>query len=376
MNVVHQHHCRGALHVVTIKRAYSLAADKLVPSPEPPAIVQDALVEEGVLLAEQDTFPRPHFTDVVVQGAIHAPAGRPATSLIAGVQIGKLSRAVLVQGQRHLEVSGSGVRFSQPEPFTQVPFTWQEAYGGMDSINGGAGDIWDIPNLSRAFGQDMSDMNLNRYRRNPLGKGYVLKVTPDHHGFPLPRLEWGHDALTPERLETGDPVNWFFQPSPACFGWVHYAWYPRIAFMGGKLFDKAGAGVPDRPLPEYTFGLDREDLFAQLKPEDLAKHPRVLNGAHPAMQVPSLEGKQPLVLKHFDAVRPQWEIPYEAKPPRVHMETPGERKTYRATARLSQLIIDTEAKHLQETWHAAIRTQAPILGPEAEEKVRYDIRGI
>jgi hypothetical protein len=375
MSLVHQHACRGVIHTVTLKRAYIIKGDQLEPSPEKPRILAEPVVTDDRLETEQDAFPKLRFTDVILRGTIHAPDSTPATSLVAGLRIGKVERAVQVTGQRVLQVRGGKVSFSKPEPFTSVPFTWEEAYGGIDAACEKEGDLWDIAKLSQAFGKDMSDMNLNRYRRNPLGKGYLLTVKPEHDGYPLPRLEFANDLLTPERIVTGAPVNWFFQPSPACFDWVHYAWYPRIAFMGGKLFDKAGAGVPDQPLPEYAFGFTRDELFAREEAQKLARHPRMLNGAHPAMQLPSFEGSQDITLLNLEPGKAEQHIRYEAKAPRVHLETPGESKTYRKSARLSQLVIDNDAKTLTETWHAVFRAQAPILGPDAEDKVRYDVRG-
>lgn len=88
------------------------------------------------------------------------------------------------------------------------------------------------------------------YPRNPVGKGYMVLPGPIED-LELPNLEDPHDLLTPERLVTGRPENWYRQPLPWCFEWSVGSMFPRSRFLGGEPWFPP----PDGPeLPEVARG--------------------------------------------------------------------------------------------------------------------------
>lgn len=364
---------QGYLNIATIKREYTLFNGQLVVNPEPPPIIEAPTWEKDQLIEETDLYRKPHFTDVVVQGHIHTPGGAPQTQLEAGIRVGSVFRQFTVTGQRHLDLSQGAVRFSTPEPFHKVPLVWEEAYGGTDSPNEALGDLWDLKNLGQSMGKDLSFMNLCRYRRNPFGKGYILQLLREHDGTPLPRIEFSHDRLTPERIAVGQPINWHAMPSPACFLWQGYDSFPRMAFMGGKLTAAMADQVPNVVLPEYTFGFTRDELFSKENPDKLAQHPRFFNGAHPSLQCPLFGKKTPISLYHFDPDHPELSFSVPGTPPLLRLEPPGHGKVYREEATLSQVVLDLDTKTLTATWHAFVRTQLPVL-PDYTKDIRWDVK--
>ena len=367
------HKNRGATNLIALKRGYDLRGDGLSLLSEAPAIIEKAEIVDDVLETECDIQPKPHYTDVVLQGSVHAPPGREVTRLDAGISINGAARIIRAIGQRRLRVGRKGLSFTDPEPFRSIPLSWREAYGGNDILNAELGDPWDIPKMAEATNQDLSAMNLCIYRRNPVGKGFVLRALPEHDGLELPRLELAHHLLTPENLVVGDPRRWYFQPSPAHFGWLFIGWYPRICFSLVKLFKGTEEVVPPGRLPEEDFGITRGELYDPVDPRAFAQQPRVLNAAHPAMQLPTLRGKQTIELRHLLPDHPSRTFVYEAKPPVVHLRTPGDHRAYKQNGFLSQLVFDLEKREMHATWHVMIRTHIPALSEEAREEISVDV---
>ena len=372
MNYSTHHHCRANLHVFALKKSYALHEGTLNTVLDPPEWVKEPIVENFRLIEESDFFPKKSFLDIAIRANIFTPDQRPLTSLDAGIIVQNTMLGLRVTGQRSLQIHGNQVSFSEPEPFTEIPLVWEEAYGGHDDLCDAEGDLSDLAALGEQTGNDLSHMNLSRYRRNPFGKGFILHLKSGHDGKLLPRVELAHDLITPQNLETGAPINWHFKPSPACFDWIHYHWFPRSSFMVEKLFGKVNDILPHRPLPEYHFGYSREDLFQRMAAQDLIRHPRMFNAAHPALQVPNQKKNLEVVLWHMTQGKPEFRfiLPYQA--PKISLEVPGETKTYRDLAFLSQVIIDMEKMELTGTWHCLIRNRYPIT-EENQKKIRFQV---
>lgn len=354
-------HCfsHGLHHRVTVKRRYENLGPQMRPAADSPEIVHEALVRDGVLECENDMMIKSTMTDIVIKGTLHAPGGTAIPEMEAAVSLNGQVKRIKVTGQRYLSLKPV-FAFSAPEPFVKIPFRWTEAYGGTDSANEAEGDLWDLPALGQSMGRDLSDWNMNRYKRNPVGKGFVLGIKPEHEGLPLPRIEFSDDLLTPQRIETGDPLAWFAQPSPACFGWLNRHWFPRLCFMGGKLF-RQPTPVPHVPLPEYQYGFSFGDLFHQTTPVELAKHPRIFQGAHPALQLPSLSGKQDLGLFGFRPHAEWWMLRMPTEGPRIEVRVPGMKRVLDTACSLSQVVIDTDNECLDATWHGLVRASVPVV---------------
>lgn len=373
MNYTTHHNCRANLNVFTLKRSYHINHGGLRLNEEAPELIEDPIVEDFCMLEESDFFPKQSFIDVAIKGTLYTPQGQPRTTMDTAVVVQDRKVALKLYGQRRLEYENARWRFSSPEPFTSIPLSWEEAYGGHDALGDVEGDLCGLDQLGEQTGRDLSHMNLSRYRRNPKGKGFILKLKPEHEGILLPRVEFAHSPIQVDHLSAGSAINWHFMPSPACFDWIHFHWFPRSQFMVEKLFGKVDALLPQRPLPEYDFGFSREDLFQRMAAHDLIRHPRMFNAAHPALQIPNTKKPVEITLYHVspDQQELNFKVPY--KEPTIKLKNPGERKTYKSKASLSQIRINLEERTLTTTWHALIHTRNPV-SDENHEKIEYDVQ--
>lgn len=367
----HAHMGRGNQHFVTVKASFGFQGRELKPLPQAPALTVEPEIEGETLVQDTDIFPKLHFTDFILKGQAFAPEGRPTQQLDVALQIDRYSRVLRVTGQRFVQLLNQEVRFSQPEPFEAVPLTWQEAYGGVDTFGAELGDRADLPKLSEAMGRDLSHLNLNRYPRNPMGKGYVLQLTPEHDGWPLPRVEWKHHLLTPEILETRELVDWHFKPSPACLEWVNYTQFPRSALWGGRLLGFHQPMVPQGPLPEQEFGLQRSELLDPCEPIELAQHPRVCNGAHPALQLPDIRGRCQVRVTHMHPQVPDAAFELPLDPPEAFVKPPGASRK-KGKASLSTVVMDMNQGIITCTWHVRVVHDTPVM-PDRLPKLEYEV---
>ena len=70
-------------------------------------------------------------TDVVLLGHAHA-AGLRRTDGLVGVRLGPVQKTARVFGDRRFVSSQGAVRISAPQPFEQIPITYERAFGGWD----------------------------------------------------------------------------------------------------------------------------------------------------------------------------------------------------------------------------------------------------
>jgi len=232
--------------------------------------------------------------DVVVRGAAFAPHGRPTASTFASVQIGNAFKRIAVFGKRMVEWRNGRPTFGRPEPFTEMPLLYQNAYGGLDNRVPIPSDILDQYMQLATNGMQYDHPGL--YPRNPVGKGYL--VLPDPlEGVELPNLEDPSDLLTPERLITQKPELWYRQPLPWCFEWTNGCTFPRYQFVGVDAWFPApdGATLPEvqrgyfpadlrRTLPKNALETEafyQEASLGMVFKAPLAGQPVVVTGMHP-----------------------------------------------------------------------------------------------
>jgi uncharacterized protein YjbI with pentapeptide repeats len=135
-------------------------------------------------------------SEVLLTGSAYAPHGKPVQELVAGLRLGKLSKQLRVVGERSwLNSLLPGYLVSDPLPFTEMPLSYERAYGGA------------------------------RHRGNPLGRGYTGNAWSPLFGKNqgvLPNIEYPHPpAASPARAYP-----------PACFGPVALNWSPRQEKFG------------------------------------------------------------------------------------------------------------------------------------------------
>lgn len=189
---------------------------------------------EGACLYGGDFADFKLNAEVLLQGSCHVPGGKARTECPVKVSLGDWSKSLRVVGPRRFK-SGLGKGISEPEPFTEMPIVYDNAFGGPG------------------------------YAQNPVGKG--------HKTDELPTVEHPGDLITTrtERLV------------PAGFGPLNPAWPQRAAKVGrayGKKwveerapyfaedfhFSYFSAAPADQQLPGFVRG-DEELHLQNLHPD-------------------------------------------------------------------------------------------------------------
>jgi len=294
---------------------------------------------------ETDFIPYKPATDVVFNGSAYAPGGRPVQSLRTALQVGAHRKEVQVMGDRVCQYQPRGFpAVTGPEPFTVMEMRYERAYGGFD--------IYSDPQLPCA------------YPRNHLGKGFVLRNTPDSvNNLELPNLENPNDPLSQSRLFVEEIRHWERQPMPQSFGWFGKSWYPRA--------QRAGVMPADREVEQEL----RKAYAAALPPEQRKMYEEhglpdmdfcFFNGASPGLAVPFLCGDEEVRLEnlvpeglltfHLPGERPQVGLDFglELREPEVFLHT-------------VQIRIDEQRRQVDLVWRAAAEYPGPDWLPEMKK---------
>ena len=70
-------------------------------------------------------------TDVLINGTAYVPNGKPQTEIEVGFRVGDLQKKLLVSGPAVWEKSLGFTVPGTPQPFTQMPITYERAFGGQ-----------------------------------------------------------------------------------------------------------------------------------------------------------------------------------------------------------------------------------------------------
>jgi hypothetical protein len=234
-------------------------------------------------------------TDVVVQGSAFRSLGGGNQTTVS-VSVGAFTKRVAVFGRRFIEFDPTGYpRITDPEPFDEIPLTYENAYGGID---------WRTP-----LPEGMSDLEAffelghdhpGMYPRNPHGKGYL--VVPDPiEGMEMPNLEDPSDLLRPDRLITYDARFWYRQPLPWCFDWMHPVVFPRLVFIADDV-DAWYPGPQDDKMPEVRRAFlmpNYRDAMSHRMLEQ-GPDPRYYQEASLGMVFPGVAGGEPIRVTGMD----------------------------------------------------------------------------
>lgn len=235
--------CEQAL--VLLKRTWDLAQGRPVPGPAEVLAGDPRSPElQGRMPAGSDYWPRKAATDVVVSGS--AISRRPTAVMDVVVRVGDLEKRARVFGRRLVEWRDGRPRVGAAEPFEALPLTFFEAYGGIDGR---------VPRPEPTTPAEVLAAETDHpglYPRNPFGKGYLVGDAPVEDAE-MPRVEDPSDLLDADRLLVRDPSQWYRQPIPWGFEFVHAMTFPRYAFaLGGA--DAMFPAPEDRALPEVARG--------------------------------------------------------------------------------------------------------------------------
>ena len=142
-------------------------------------------------------------TDVIVIGKAVALHGRPVTKLPVRLEVQARVKELTVHGERRWVTMLGMLSKSDPEPFTEIPLTWDRAFGGSDDSRG--------PNRA--------EVEL----RNPVGVGFhPHRKNAAITGLPVPNIEPADKAVSSPRD----------RHTPAGLGCTGRAWQPRVALAG------------------------------------------------------------------------------------------------------------------------------------------------
>lgn len=133
-------------------------------------------------------------TDIGLVGTCRSPTGNPVASMSVLLEVGTMRQVLLVTGDRTWGVTGP----SRPEPFLEMPLSYERSYGGVDP-----------------------DDRVSWDPRNPVGRGFYSS-TITALGCPLPNLEVSDRSL---RSATD-------RPPIAGFGFVAPHWESRRRHAG------------------------------------------------------------------------------------------------------------------------------------------------
>lgn len=198
------------LLVVVVKGTFAIPQQGEQPrlaEAQVPLVNADTFTGEPGLSApiyESDYAPVKPCCDVILNGSAYAPGGMPGERATVAVRVGQMRKRFDVVGNRVWMSSLLGFASTWPEPFTIMPISYDNAFGGLDNLH-------PDPNKHEA------------YRLNLVGRGFYPKSKASMiDGKPLPNTE-----------ESGRPItNPAGSYRPMSFGPIGRAWQPRPAFGG------------------------------------------------------------------------------------------------------------------------------------------------
>jgi hypothetical protein len=289
--------------LVAVKCTFDIRPDGSteVSKEQPPVLrMPEHIGEPGKssLRYENDLVLTKTTTDIIVVGHAYAPKGRPTTQMEAGFRVGPVRKMLRVTGNRQWGVTG----VSDPEPFLQMPLTWERAFGGVDTRSAHPERDWDW--------------------RNPVGTGFAVS-RDNATALTLPNVEYADEAVT----------SWSDRPRPAGVGPVAGHWQPRVGLAG--TYDDRWMQTRQPLLPD-----DFDDRYFQCAPLD--------------QQAPAfLRGGEPVVLHRLT---PSGDLRFHLPKVFLGFETrfyDGSRELHKAR-KLHTVILEPDVPRVSLVWHTAL----------------------
>jgi hypothetical protein len=155
-------------------------------------------------VAECDYALEKPFCDVLLNGSAHAPDGRVVDRIAVGLQVGGWRKAFTVWGNRVWRRAAIGYSPSDPVPFSRLPISYDNAFGGTDA-------------------RMRDPAQVRSYLPNPVGRGWHHHIYPELvGGAPVSNTEESNDPVR-------DPGGKY---TPMAFGPIGRGWPSRIRFAG------------------------------------------------------------------------------------------------------------------------------------------------
>lgn len=270
-----------------------------------PLVMADTFTREPGSSAprcEIDFAPRKRACDVLLVGSAHAPEGRQVARMRAGLRVGTMEKVFEVVGDRVWLAGLTGITASVPQPFTQMPVSYDLAFGGADRHSD-------------------DEREHDAYLPNPIGRGWHKHLKNTWvDGTPLPNLEEAGQAVT-------SPSGNY---RPVALGPLARGWPQRARYAGTYDDDWLANVFPFLPK-------DFDERYYQAAPEDqqivLPKGPVDV----------ALSGLRPDGLRQF--ALPFFEAPVHVFPKRGARED--------LTATLDTIAFEPDDERFTMCWRVA-----------------------
>lgn len=201
--------CGRELLIVVGKATYDIPSE---PEEKPrlsdeqvPLVEADEFTGEpglSALLYETDYAHKKPFCDVLFNGKAYTRSGHPEMKTPVMISVDKWSKAFAVTGTRFWRKQLLTVRPSNPEPFIEMPISYDNAFGGLDNSKENPNDV-------------------KTFLTNPVGMGFSY-YQKNIDGMPICNTE-----------EIGNPVK---VPrgkyNPMALGPIGRSWTPRYTYAG------------------------------------------------------------------------------------------------------------------------------------------------
>ncbi len=184
-------------------------------------------------LYESDYAPFKPHCDVLLNGSAYAPNGKPTRKVDVHLSLGPVSKSFSVVGNRYWKSGTVSTSATKPELFTQMPISYDCAFGGADKNH-------------------KNPDKHKYYPTNPIGQGFHYYSKSRYiDGKPLPNTE---EFRRPVKKPGG-------KYRPMAFGSIPRSWPDRV-----KL-----AGTYDQDWQDNTFPFlpaDFDNAYFQAAPKE------------------------------------------------------------------------------------------------------------
>lgn len=195
------------------------------------------------LVSDSDFALHKDGTDVLVEGRAYAPELHPTTHCRVRLKVHTVDKTLDVFGERLIYQGLTGFSMTRPEPFLDMPLTWERTYGGWDRK--GNKEEWEPS--------------------NPVGKGFATQ--PSH-------LD---ETVAPNVEYPDTPYRGPRSGRAAAFGPIAHHWAPRVRYAG--TYDKQWRETRDPLLPaDFDRRYFRCAPADQQTPQPLIGHEEVMLG--------------------------------------------------------------------------------------------------
>jgi len=279
----------------------------------------------------------------------------------------QLEQEIALTGDRRVERRGGTHVLSDPVPFSELPISWERAYGGTDELaeaRYGDSELREI--VSKQFDDfERAAWSEFSYPRNPAGRGYLVR--PDGlEGLVWPNLEYPDQRLTLDSVVK--PLeNWGERPIPACWDWSPGIFFPRIASIGS--FPPTANG--ESPEPEVSWGL----LPKNLPSEHVLTYPvhRYAQGAHPTLSRSRLIGDERIEVNAMGLSGGPLVVQLNGQCPIVSMEL-WDGSAFELQTVFDLVHIEGDSMEVRVVWRGTAVGVSPHRPVDWMERSKVDVR--